>query len=212
MPSVTLGLIVAAMGALPGVATAAGPVITEFTLPNAGSVPNGIAAGPDGNVWFAEYSGNRIGRITPAGVITEFPVPTPNSQPNGIVTGPDKNLWFTEMAGNKIGRITTSGTITEFPVPTPNAEPRHIAAGADGNLWFTEFVANKIGRITTAGVITEFVVPNGRQRPLRDRGGSAMATSGSPSMTGTTSRASRPTVRSRSSRSPRAAAIRSGLP
>ena len=113
MPAVRAGLIVAALGALPGVATAAGPVITEFALPNAGSIPNGIAAGPDGNVWFAEYGGNRIGRITPAGVITEFPVPTPDSLPNGIVTGPDKNLWFTEIAGNKIGRITTAGVITE---------------------------------------------------------------------------------------------------
>ena len=142
-PSVELGLIVAAIAALPGVATAAGPPITEFTLPSAGSVPNGIAAGPDGNVWFAEYSGNRIGRITPAGIITEFPVPTPNSQPNGIIAGPDGNLWFTEMAGHKIGRITPAGSITEFPVPTPNAAPIHIAAGADGNLWFTDMAPTR---------------------------------------------------------------------
>src|SRR4249919_764973 len=113
MQSVRLGLIIAAVWALPSVATAAGAAITEFALPNAGSLPNGIAAGPDGNVWFTEYSGNRIGRITPAGVITEFPVPTPDSQPNGIIAGPDKNLWFTELAGNKIARITPSGGITE---------------------------------------------------------------------------------------------------
>ena len=99
---VRLGLLLAAMGVLPSVATAAGAAITEFPLPNAGSLPNGIAAGPDGNVWFTEYSGNRIGRITPAGVITEFPVPTPASQPNGIIAGPDRNLWFTELTGNKI--------------------------------------------------------------------------------------------------------------
>ena len=166
MPSVKLGLIVAAMGALSSVATAATPSIAEFPLPNAGSVPNGIAAGPDGNVWFTEYIGNRIGRITPGGVITEFPVPTPNAEPNGIVMGPDGNLWFAEVAGNRIGRITPAGIVTEFLVPTPNAAPIHIAAGADGNLWFTEHDANKIGRITTAGVITEFPVPTPGSLPF----------------------------------------------
>ena len=34
--------------------------------------PDGIAAGPDGNLWFTEIDGNRIGRITPTGVVTEF--------------------------------------------------------------------------------------------------------------------------------------------
>jgi virginiamycin B lyase len=28
-------------------------------------VPGGITAGPDGALWFAELSGNKIGRITP---------------------------------------------------------------------------------------------------------------------------------------------------
>src|SRR5579862_8306665 len=31
-----------------------------------------ITLGPDGNLWFTEYAGNRIGRITPSGVVTEF--------------------------------------------------------------------------------------------------------------------------------------------
>jgi streptogramin lyase len=42
------------------------PSITEFPIPTAGSQPAGIAAGPDGNLWFAEQLGNKIGRITPA--------------------------------------------------------------------------------------------------------------------------------------------------
>ena len=68
-------------------------LITEFTVPTAGSQP-GIAAGPDGNLWFTEITGNKIGRITPAGVITEFPIrrrAPPRHQP-----GPDGNLWFAE--------------------------------------------------------------------------------------------------------------------
>jgi hypothetical protein len=40
--------------------------ITEFRVPTAKSSPLGIAAGPDGNLWFTEAYGNQIGRITPS--------------------------------------------------------------------------------------------------------------------------------------------------
>ncbi len=105
-----LVLVVAALG---GVASA--QVITEFPIPTAGSGPEGIVTGPDGNLWFAEELGNKIGRREPNGTITEFPVPTAASAPETITVGPDGNLWFTERLGNKIGRITTAGVITEFP-------------------------------------------------------------------------------------------------
>src|SRR5262249_37410363 len=66
----------------------------------------GIATGPDGNLWFTELYGNRIGRITTNGVLlAEFDCPTPNGDPAGITTGPEGNLWFTEIQGTKIGRL-----------------------------------------------------------------------------------------------------------
>src|SRR5262249_23331445 len=47
-------------------------VITEFPVLTAGSDPFGITAGPDGNLWFTEQIGDKIGRITPSGTVTEF--------------------------------------------------------------------------------------------------------------------------------------------
>jgi streptogramin lyase len=126
------------------------------------NVPKSIAAGPDGNVWFANYLGYSVGRMTPQGVFTNFPTPTGVSTDVGIALGPDGNLWFTELIQSKIGRITPQGGITEFPTPG-SADlfqyhgPLEICAGPDGNLWFTEEVGN-VARITTAGVITEFPV------------------------------------------------------
>jgi serine/threonine protein kinase/sugar lactone lactonase YvrE len=139
--------------------------ITEFPVPTSGSGPWGITAGPGGNLWFAEYNGNKIGRISPSGTITEFPVPTAGSDPDGITAGPGGNLWFTEYNGNKIGRISPSGTITEFPVPTAKSGPDGITAGPDGNLWFTEYNGNKIGHISPSGTITEFPVPTAKSSP-----------------------------------------------
>lgn len=122
--------------------------------------PAGIAAGPDGALWFTEQIGQKIGRITTSGTITEYPISNP-SAPYGITAGPDGALWFAEQVFNRIGRITTAGAVTEYPVPTPNAIPYWITPGPDGALWFTEQRAGKIGRITTAGVVTEYpLAPN----------------------------------------------------
>lgn len=92
--------------------TASGDV-TKFTF-NYGSCYcyeylEQIVVGPDGNLWFTKWHGNKIGRITPAGVITEFPVPTANSEPIGITAGPDGNIWFTEYLGGKIGQVWIRG-------------------------------------------------------------------------------------------------------
>ncbi len=142
-------------------------VITEFGkfpplavgLPE-NSAPLGIAAGPDGNLWFTDPAGvattgeTAIGRMTPSGTVTLFSTGLQsNSVPLGIAAGPDGNLWFTDQGGfyagstNKIGRITPSGVITEFSVPagvipgdnhTFNNPPEGIAPGPDGNVWFAE--------------------------------------------------------------------------
>ena len=136
----------------------------EFPVPTLNAAPYGVAAGPDGNVWFTEEIVSKVGRITPTGAITEFPIPQPFDFPHVIAAGPDGNLWFTQT-NSKVGRITPAGSITEFMLPSFH-EGFGIVAGPDGNLWFTEMgLTFQIGRITTAGVITEFPLPPGAGRP-----------------------------------------------
>ncbi len=128
--------------------------------------PWGIAAGPDGNLWFTESGTTQIGRITPSGTVTQYGGLTPSSSPEGITLGPDGNLWFTEFAADQIGMITPTGTVTEYGNGdgiTPGAEPLSITAGPGpnaNNLWFTEYGSNQIGEITAsglgAGMVTEW--------------------------------------------------------
>ncbi|HQR12509.1 MAG TPA: choice-of-anchor Q domain-containing protein [Casimicrobiaceae bacterium] len=162
-----LAIALAALQLFPGAADA--QLITEYSagIPPAPS-PRGIVLGPDGNIWFSEQTGDRIGRITPAGAVTEFSL-SPGANPGGITVGPDNNIWFVERVGNAVGKIVAIpangvvGTITVFPLPQPNSLPVSIVAGSDGNLWFLEFNGNRIGRITTTGTITEYtagVSPN----------------------------------------------------
>src|ERR1019366_8533230 len=99
------------------------PPITEFATPTALSEPSFMTIGPDGALWFTEFTGNKIGRITTAGAITECPIPTAAVGPDGITAGPDGALRVTEYNLNKIGRITTAGAITEYLVPTAAVGP-----------------------------------------------------------------------------------------
>ena len=86
--AVVLALLLAASPAL---------AILEFPL-SGGRLPNQIAAGPDGALWFTEV--DRIGRISTGGVVTEFAIGAV-SIPEGIVAGPDGALWFTEIGGGR---------------------------------------------------------------------------------------------------------------
>jgi len=136
-------------------------VISEYILPETDSGLRGITQGPDGNIWFTEVKGNKIGKITPSGDITEYSLQDANSNPHAIVTGPDGNLWFTEKNNNKIAKISLDGVVTEFPLPNPHSNPNEIIVGPDNALWFTEQnLPGRIGRITIDGAITEFPVVN----------------------------------------------------
>ena len=126
--------------------------VTEFSTGlAAGSLPEWIAAGPDGNLWFTDLhfpndgETRQIGRIAPSGQITEFTNPqNPYFLPEQIATGPDGNLWFTDNGDNEaIGRITPSGQITEY---STSGYPVGITPGPDGDLWFAD-EDGAIGRI-----------------------------------------------------------------
>lgn len=113
--------------------------VVEYAVPTAGSGPTEIVLGPDGrHLWFTEFSGNKIGRISENGQIREFAIPTAASAPDGIAVGPDHEVWFAEVLGNKIGRLTKRGAFSEFVVPTQGARPSVITAGPGADLWFTE--------------------------------------------------------------------------
>ncbi len=137
--------------------------ITEFRTPTRGSLPWGIATGPDGNLWFAERDASRIGRSTPAGQIVEFPLPEANF-PHDITAGPDGAMWFTLEYPAAVGRISMDGEITEFPLPT-GSDAEGITTGPDGNLWFVETYGNRVAKLTPDGTLTEYAVPEASSYP-----------------------------------------------
>jgi virginiamycin B lyase len=156
---------------VPAIVRAQQVAIGEYPVPTSGSNPVYITVGPDGALWFTEAVGDKIGRMTTAGVINEYPLPY-NTSPFGITAGPDGALWFTATSG-WIGRITIAGAITKYPIPTVPSYPGSIVTGPDGALWFTEGAPgtypggpNQIGCITTGGSITEYPIPIAGGEPV----------------------------------------------
>jgi virginiamycin B lyase len=82
-------------------AVAVHPLLTEA------AAPVGIAAGPDGALWFAEIATGQIGRITPDTMIVEFALPDRASRPHDITLGPDGALWAALETG-ALARITAT--------------------------------------------------------------------------------------------------------
>jgi virginiamycin B lyase len=163
-----------------GVATQAAaftPTPKYYTMATAGSAgspgftsgnrPQWIAAGSDGNMWFTEFPGNTVAKITPAGVVTECPaIPTAASNPQGIIGASDDNLWFTEFAGSKITRVTTACVYTENATLFAGDGPELLTDRGDGNIWFTGFTGNHVGfQGITSGVSGETTVPTPNSHP-----------------------------------------------
>jgi streptogramin lyase len=150
--AVTAGLFFTVFGSALSAQT-----FSEYPVPTPDSQMLGITAGPDGNVWFTEQLGKKIGRITPAGVITEFTIPGTLVGPKQITAGPDGNVWFSDFLS--VGRVTPAGVITRFDIPSSSL-PDGITGGPDGNVWVTLSASGfqRIARVTPNGGITEFPV------------------------------------------------------
>jgi streptogramin lyase len=142
-------------------AAARAQTFTEYPVPTPNSQLIGITNGPDGNIWFSEQLGKKIGRITPQGVIAEFPIPGTLVSPTVMAAGPDGNVWFADFLS--VGRVMPSGSIARFNIPSKSLPGHGITAGPDGNVWFTLFATDhqRIGRVTPTGSITEFPVFGG---------------------------------------------------
>ena len=76
--------------------------VTEFPRTNVG--PEGIAASPDGSVWFTQTTKGNIAQITDSGVITEGKV-VKSSEPFGITVAADGDPWYAMMSANKIATL-----------------------------------------------------------------------------------------------------------
>ncbi|KJK47913.1 DUF11 domain-containing protein, partial [Streptomyces sp. NRRL F-4428] len=131
-----------------------------YDLPAADSGPDGIATGPDGNLWFTEQIGNAIGRITPEGEFARYPLPVADSFPTRITAGPDGGMWFTEIAGDRIGRIEVGAGRPKADLAVRLSAPATVREGEEYT--YTVTVTDK-GPFGAADAVVTLNLPRGAQ-------------------------------------------------
>lgn len=110
-----------------------------------GGGPQGIAAGPAGQVAFGDPGTNpqTIGLLTTSIMTTAVP----NKDPFGVTLGADGAYWVAQFAGDDLGRLTPQGQYSTLSLGAGSG-PRQIGAGPNNTVWVTLDNANKIARIT----------------------------------------------------------------
>lgn len=149
----TASSLVAAAAALLLAAPAAQATITDYPVPTPDAGLEKIVAGKDGNLWFTEEQGAKVGRITPNGQIDEWPVPVDSEfGPTEITVGQNGLIWFLTSAGGVVGIIDPSSA--PGPVTATQAFPGflrgdRIAAAPDGTIWISDSVGEGIHRVVS---------------------------------------------------------------
>lgn len=130
--------------------------ITEWPVPTP-RFARDPAPGPDGSIYIAVMSGNRIARLDPrTQTFAEWDLP-PGARPHGLLVDPRGQVWYTGNGSGTIGQLDpATGKVIEHRAPS-GGDPHTLVIDDRGVIWFTVQRGNRIGRLDTRnGRITEF--------------------------------------------------------
>lgn len=122
-----------------------------------------MAFDSDGDIWFTEQGGNRIGWLdVDEKDFRMHEVPTKWARPYGLVVGPEDRPWATLFGTNKLATVDADGKLREIRLPREGARPRRLDITDDGILWYVDYAQGFLGRLDTgSGGIREWPVPGG---------------------------------------------------
>ena len=136
--------------------------------------PRGVAVGPDGSLYIADTTNNRIRRVGPDGTISTVagtgtegfggdggPATQALLKPMGVALGPDGSLYIADSHNYRIRRVDPKGTISTVvgtgtpcfcgdggpPTQALLGIPADVALGPDGSLYIADEWTHRIRRV-----------------------------------------------------------------
>ena len=114
--------------------------------------PVTVTVAPNGNLFVAEYDGNRIRSLTPAGVSATVIAAGILDQPFGLVAASNDVLYVDTDRDPQHQKSLTSGTVWRIDVPSSTAtvvkadvgQPRGMAVLLDGRVALSDFLNNRL--------------------------------------------------------------------
>ncbi|HXQ92564.1 MAG TPA: hypothetical protein VN739_06130 [Nitrososphaerales archaeon] len=148
---------------------------TQYSIKTPASNPYEVALDSQGNAWFTEFTGDKLGVVMSNGTMKEYQIPITSSNPTGIAIDARTNrIWF--------NLLDTSGATDEFYVGsffngsftfndiTPEVDtPVGIAVDSSGNLWLTQHGASLVSEFNPIThyfrTISTSIPPDGASYP-----------------------------------------------
>lgn len=128
--------------------------LTTWALPQANSLPAGVAVDAQGMVFFAEFSGQRMARLHPgASRLTEW---HGVGTPNGVAVSTWGVVYYADSLSSRVcALLPDSSSIAAEALPSPNGFIKGMALARMANgwngVWFCERTANRLGVAALAG-------------------------------------------------------------
>lgn len=102
----------------------------RYPIPTPGAKPAVMASDDQGILWFSEWRGSHIGRISADGKIKEYLIPAEEESPRAIAVDHDGHVWFSVALNYNIFQLDpATGNIREFPIPVPSNWSKNAAEG-----------------------------------------------------------------------------------
>ncbi|MBI4789942.1 MAG: lyase [Chloroflexi bacterium] len=116
-----------------------------------GAGPYGIAATPDGTVYFASLAGSYLGRIEPNGAATVLEPPTARQGARRVWSDSRGRLWISEWNVAQVGMFDpATGQWREWRLPGERPQPYAIYVDDADQVWLSDFGANALVRFDPA--------------------------------------------------------------